>query len=889
MDEKELIEERKRKAIKFLREKKGWIVYAALAVIVWINVRIRTLNLPGLKDVVTGEWTLGPDLDPFLFLRWAKYIVANGSLMVKDMMRSVPLGYNTSGELSMVAYGIAYLHKLLSFFSKVSVEYSAVIFPVVISVFTAIVFFLLVRKIFEMKGKKISNIIALVATSFMIVLPDLLTRTIAGIPEKESMGFFFIFLSFYLFLVAWRSKEIKRAFGFAILAGISTLICSLTWGGARYVYTVIALAFFVLFVLGKVNKKEGVVYGTWFLIFAMLPIFSTRFSYLMMISDIKTGISFAVFGLLIVDFILFKTKLKETMSKVRFPRRIISLIVTGLVGIIFLAIIMGPGTVYHFFGKAVSILITPYHDRLSFTVAENRQPYFASEWKDSFGPVFQGVPIAFWLFFVGSIFLFYELAKKIKRKERVVSCGIYIVFLICLIFSRYSRNHFLNGESAASRFVYFGGMILFFGYFAYVYYKYWKSGDLRLFKKMNANYILLIVLFLISLIAARSAVRLIMAFTPVTSIITAYFVVMITTKAIRSKGKGDMWKIIVWGVAIIVILSSVYLINYNYKRSVGGARAFIVDSYRAQWQKAMAWVRENTPKDSVFSHWWDYGYWVQYFGERATVLDGGNIIPYWNHLMGRHVLTGETEREAMEFMYTHNSDYLLIDSTDIGKYGAYSNIGSDEKYDRYSWIGTFQLNPEAIKETKEGMFYVWQGGAALDEDYLLNYEGKEIFLPKGVTGVGGLILETKKDIPVGAKAVFFYQNRQHNVNLRYAYYKGKLYDFGEGYEGAIYVMAKILDGQAMDQVGTALFLSERNMRALWVKMYLMNQVKDFELVYQQDDTIIEQLKNQGYKEDFVYYHGIRGPIKIWKAHFPIDIQKKPEYLEKYYPPELWRV
>jgi asparagine N-glycosylation enzyme membrane subunit Stt3 len=42
----------------------------------------------------------------------------------------------------------------------------------------------------------------------MIIIPAFLSRTVAGIPEKESVAFFFMFLSFYLFLKAWKSERI---------------------------------------------------------------------------------------------------------------------------------------------------------------------------------------------------------------------------------------------------------------------------------------------------------------------------------------------------------------------------------------------------------------------------------------------------------------------------------------------------------------------------------------------------------------------------------------------------------------------------------------------------------------------------------------------------------
>ena len=42
---------------------------------------------PGLWDIARNNWTLGPDLDPFFFMRLAKYVVENGTIMAQDMMR----------------------------------------------------------------------------------------------------------------------------------------------------------------------------------------------------------------------------------------------------------------------------------------------------------------------------------------------------------------------------------------------------------------------------------------------------------------------------------------------------------------------------------------------------------------------------------------------------------------------------------------------------------------------------------------------------------------------------------------------------------------------------------------------------------------------------------
>ena len=43
------------------------------------------------------------------------------------------------------------------------------------------------------------------------------------------------------------------------------------------------------------------------------------------------------------------------------------------------------------------------------------------------------------------------------------------------------------------------------------------------------------------------------------------------------------------------------------------------------WLDAYQWVRENTPPDAVVASWWDYGYWTQTLGERASIADNATL------------------------------------------------------------------------------------------------------------------------------------------------------------------------------------------------------------------------------------------------------------------------
>ncbi|MBM3233811.1 hypothetical protein FJZ19_01825 [Candidatus Pacearchaeota archaeon] len=894
----ETIEERKIKAKNFLKGKISWIYYLILGVIIAINVYIRTLPMriinghPGLWDITTNNWTLGPDLDPFLFFRYAKYIVEQGSLMINDMMRYVPFGYVTAGETRLLPYMIAWLHTPVKWFnSQATIEYTAVIFPVVMSVFTAVFFFLLVRKIFEGKGKNTSNIIALISTALMIILPSLLSRTIAGIPEKESAGFAFFFATFYFFLCAWKAKKTYSMIINSIFAGLATALMGLIWGAWVFIFIILSVSVFLVFILGKTGKRELVIYSLWLISMMIFTLpFTLRITLQSLVTSSSTSMAFALWLVLIVDFIIFKTKLKDTgfinkiKEKIKLPEQIISIISAFIIIIIIASIKFGIGFVPGVVGDIITHLTVPYEDRISFTVAENRQPYFG-EWAREFGPVVYGIPLFFWLFFIGSIFLFYETVGNLKRNEKWLLTVAYTIFLFCLIFSRYSSSSVFDGASFTSKFVYFGGIILFGIVFLYVYYKYKKENQNELLKSIDFNHILIFILFFLTIIAARSAIRLIMVLAPVAAIIIGYFIVDNFLRA--RKAEDEIIKVLAWVVAIVVVIASIYTMYYDYQVTKNSAMIYIPSIYSNQWQKAMEWVRNNTPKDAVFSHWWDYGYWVQTMGERATVLDGGNAIAYWDHLMGRHVLTGKTEREALEFMYTHNSTYFLIDSTEIGKYGAYSSIGSDENYDRYSWIGTFTIDETQTQETKNETIYLYRGGVATDADIIWNDNSTKIIMPAQKAGIGGILLPIANingSVAVHQPtALFVYNNRYIKIPMRYVFYNNKSYDFQTGLPSGIFIMPQVTN-TGISNIGAGLYLSEKNLNALWVRLYLLGEGEYFHLVHNEPDLRIQNLREQGIGiGDFALYNNdILGPIKIWNISFPQDMQANPDYLSYTY-------
>ena len=889
--DKQIFEERTEGILKFIKKKRDWIFYLLLGILVYISAYLRTLNLNGLRDVSTGTWTLGPDLDPFLFLRWAKEILENGRLMEIDMMRYFPLGYNTLGEMKLLSYLIVWFHKLVSFFNNdATLTYSAVIFPVFMFCLAVIAFFLFTRKIFDKESKNFKNFVAIIATAFFAVMPSLLARTIAGIPEKESAAYFFVFIGLYFIICSYDSEKVRNSFIYAAVAGIATGLLALIWGGFGYVFMGISGAFLFAFLMDKIRSREIGIFSLWmgFSFLFMMP-FSTRYALHNLIISVSTGMAFAVLGIFLIDLLLRKNKYFGLTKRTKIPRRILSLIIAVIIGLILSSIFFGPGFIVETSQKIISQTVHPLgSDRVSLTVAENKQPSFIGEWKNVFGPLFFNIPLFFWMFFIGAVALFYKLIKEMGRKEKFFLTLSYTVFLVCLIFSRYSPEGLLNGNSGFSILVYFGGAIFFLISFGYYYYHRFREGRGNVFKNFEFSSILYFVVLTITIMGARGGVRLIMVLAAFAPVAAAYLLVLFVNNYFKEK--DEMKKIFFAVIAIALVLAGIFTFITYYEGVKNTAGSFVPGPYQWQWQKAMAWVRDNVQENAVFAHWWDYGYWVQSIGERATIVDGGNSITYWNHLMGRHVLTGKSDQEALEFLYAHNATHLLIDSTEIGKYTAYSSIGSDLDYDRFSWIMTFIMDSKQTYEKENETIYVYTGFSALDEDLVWeNEEGNKIFLPGRAAGIIAMIVSVNGNTlnqPIG---VYAYNNQQYQIPLRYAYSNNQLIDFQDGFEAGIFIYPRIDQaggGQvSINPIGASFYLSNRTITGNFVRWYLFGEESEnIKLVHKQPSYFQEILLQQGQSiGDFAYYNGFQGPIKIWEVDYPPKMKLNEVYLQVDYP------
>ncbi len=823
-----------------------------LVLFVGVNIRIQPIVNGNLIDKTTGDYT-PLALDPYYFLRIAETLVENNGVLPEvDNMRYQALSPGWHYEI--LPKTVVATFKVMKIFDKnTSLNFADVLNPVIFFALGLILFFFLSSSLTKNKW------VALTASALLSVIPPYLYRTLAGFSDHEGVGMFGLFAALLTFAIGIFYLEKKKTAKFksgilGFVAGLATALSIMTWtGGAKFLFMILPLAFLIMWVINE--KKPIWNYALFYSLWVIgTIIWSVLFGY--PISNLIKGLMLSTTGILTLLTLGYSLAELAVKSCKKIPEKFKKNSKLTSVG---LAIVIG-GILYQIFvgdffstaSRIISTVINPFGtSRVSLTVAENKQPYLT----ELIGQVGK---VVFYSFLFGCLIIGGKIASGIKNKKlRPLFIGSFSFFIFGILFSRISSSSILNGENFISKALFFISFLSITISSIYIYRKSeWK---------IDAKWIFIASWMIPMLLAVRSAIRVFFAIVPFISLSASFALFEVGNWAKRSK--DDIVKTLSI-IAVIILSVALVLTFFGYYKTVKQQAAYQTPSYNSDWQNAMGWVRNNTGVGSVFVHWWDYGYWVQTGGNRPTVTDGGHANGYWDHLIGRYVLTTPYPETAKSFMSAHNVSYLLIDPTDIGKYSAYSSIGTGKDIDdRSAWISTFISDPKEVKETRDSITRIYRGGIAIPDDIYYTQDGKDIFLPARKAGIGAITIafgskdsaEGKSIVPTQPNGIYVYNGNQYNLPIRYLFADGKLIDYKTGVNATVYLYSNIINGQQVDSVGAAMYLSERVKDSLVAKLYLMddpdNEYTELELVHSES----------AYPFPF-YYGGFRGPIKIWNVH-----------------------
>jgi len=241
----------------------------------------------------------------------------------------------------------------------------------------------------------------------------------------------------------------------------------------------------------------------------------------------------------------------------------------------------------------------------------------------------------------------------------------------------------------------------------------------------------------------------------------------------------------------------------------------------------------------------------------------------------------------LELLKTHNATHLLIVSDDIAKYTAFSSIGSDENFDRTSYLPIFITDPQIKKEMDQEnnkiLSFLFKGEFILDED--LFYEGT--LFPRDKAKIIGVIVSMKQSKEGGPAikqplVIVSYANSFKQIPLNCLYFKGKEYLFSDvqinHYDGCLQIIPLIKEKEEVDVLGAGIFLSPNTRNTLFTQLYLFDKnekndenLKGFRKVYDGSSNGYVMVFDDVFKK-------IWGPIKIWELSYDNTIKTNSSFL-----------
>jgi len=627
-------------------------------------------------------------LDPFFFYRMGTEAMQNNWELGIDEMRYHPTGVDTAQyHYLLPIYLPALVYTILSTLGM-NMHYLnfAILWPAVLGALAVAVVYFLGKEMFS------SRKAGLFAAFFLATVPAFITRTSAGFFEKEPIAGVFIITSVYFFVRAFR----RSSWLSGILAGLSLATTSLAWGGVQYIYMLYAGFLGLVFVanglvvvldylfsgfegfMKTLNRYMGIDMVKAYLPLMLLGIFIQQpLSRHIALDHISVIASLAMLGILVARYGI------ERFSLVR--RDYMPYVVPVILVLLFSGSLIGAMFSDSMASKfsAVTGLLTFSKSVVGTTVAENAP----GNWDNIASTTGTGFATA--------------LVPQLSSVSPYLALWIFMFLGMGLLIYRFYRTR--------DWMMLFPVIWLASGMFGVFYY-----------------------------------VRLIFLVGPPAALAGGFFMAWVVDRTMRLKRMekvreaGNLReRINIISVLLVVFVSLVVVVNlasaYTYSLNLGPSICFprynsdnpfdvqpciTIDENGEEvlapnqpWYEAFTFLANETPEGSSILSWWDFGYWFQARGERPSIADGGNLGGDFGRT-DREIArwftddAGNWENHTEWLRDERDTDYILMDYTLPGKYGAISKISSDGE----QIVGFLQFSQKGIEPKGNESVYIFSNG-----------------------------------------------------------------------------------------------------------------------------------------------------------------------------------
>ena len=911
------------------RSKHLLLISIVLSLSFLLCVVIRMANISLLHEDVL-------DPDSARYLRQAKIIAEQGKLPEVDHMRWTPIGVQSNQRLTLFPAILAGLFKLLSWFiPSLTIEYFAILSPIIFSVFGGWLLYPLIRRLAD-------EYTALLTVNLSLISWPWVARTFSGYADRDAFVLCLAIASYYFYVCSCQTCNPKKQWLLRFTSGFLMALIGLTWEGVGLLIAVIVGVEIVQFATKPTTKQEFYSYLLWILpIWVGLIFFTQTYWYRLFqpFSLLAFGAPTSLFFLMFASLIIRRfPSLREKLTfKDRYPLGL-SLIFWGGIGVILTVTVLSIHTksVLSVLGSLWNNFLSPFErTRLTAAIAE-------LQIQGTVGWI--AWPGIFFAFTVAGVFLFARRLAECLQLNVWLSVALFELLLAGTILTRLLSGHFLGEDTTLTNTIYVLSILVFLVGMGAIYlaaYQKREKPEKEKNQKIDFDSLFLLSWFFLMLFCARGATRFEFFLVPVAIAVGSYALIVFFQWLVTGR-TFDRWMWILFSILIaweffavrnsfhslgvfteslidnakfglvIIIGLTILLLGvgvFEILKNISEKRlsrlillpiltlclAFIVGSPftvlrgyaatsadRAQqpsfldssMRQAFNWMEENLPQKAVIAASWDYGSFLNLHANRATIIDEEQIS-YWVHLMNRHVMLGQTEEEALEFLKTHNATHLLITQRDIKLTSTLSKLGSDENFDRRCAIVHFGRHVEniLIDPSGESCYRYLIPGSKATIDEPLQWEGA--IYPPGDWQVSSIYLQVDREnqsLPKLKAALVEVEAGKQILRLR----PEAISINGQWIhqEGSVLPCTLVIHASSNNPSDWGvLYLSQRARQSLMIRLYLFNESSEF------------------FKPIYPPTNGssTNYEARLWEISYPPDVQPNPKYLLTQFPdPKLYR-
>ncbi len=693
----------KHRAASSSQYKPPWWVWALLLVLMLVTFYTRMQSI-----VIAPKFF---EFDPYFDMIDAHYILTYGKQLLLDPSAWPVVAAGTNHRLQpLVPYIESYWYSLVNALQYHHIAFSTNLMSYVGSIYPPITAALLVFVIFLLLYHEYDERIGLIGASLTAMMPVLFTTFVAGEQLVEPWGIFSLFFFFATYMLAIRNMKDKRL---AILAGIAF---SSTFLGAHY-YTVTAGVLVLYIIIQGVldiarneslkdfYKMNIIVLATIIIFYALYaPYQATLQSNLSSILGIPIVISGPLLALAFIAFLDFIPKLlakrKIIIKEVNLRANLEFMAAVTI--ILILAILFTP------LGKPIksyvnlSARFTTASKPLFMTVQEYIPTGliydFGSQGFGAIGVGLFNIPYLVWIICAMGLGLLCISIIYRRSKTGVL----YIAAAVPLMAAGFLEVKYLPHFGAA--YIMLFGIIL--GEILYL-----AESNFKLIKSASntdetkARYSMNV--YNEHPLAAQSVllIGLYFIFGLFFAVLALIYIIIYRYLIKKSKDKYNQWLVVLCIALILFSLTSQMLLygentalvesilaQFTYLANPSNACTILsnngnqigyniyCNTIPTYWLNSMSWIRANVgPNAPRVLAWWDYGDWINWFGNSNAVLRGDNSVASEDYAVAAQYVLGPkyntTPSTLASYMNGNQTKYVLFDQDLISKWGALDFLG----------------------------------------------------------------------------------------------------------------------------------------------------------------------------------------------------------------------